>query len=152
MKNLKTTPHQNNPLSALRNLVATICFSPFTCASFFLGVHSRDCSETEMLNSHNHSYVHYSLPLSSRANGSLIAPITFKYFTPIARIVATKLRAKVSTSLQLIAIVHFSCRFREGISFPNFEERSIPELPSWNPCAVLFPLQNGALFKGEKVC
>ena len=44
----------------------------------------------------------------------------------------------------------FSRRFREGISFPNFVERSILELPLSKLFAVPFALQNGALFKGEK--
>ena len=45
----------------------------------------------------------------------------------------------------------FSRRFREGISFPNFAERSIPELPLSKLCAVPFALQNRALFEGEKM-
>ena len=45
----------------------------------------------------------------------------------------------------------FSCRFREGISFPNFLERSIPELPPAKLCAVPFALQNRALFEREKM-
>ena len=44
----------------------------------------------------------------------------------------------------------FSRRFREGISFPNFGERSILKLPLSKLCAVPFALQNRALFKGEK--
>ena len=40
----------------------------------------------------------------------------------------------------------FSCRFRKGISFPNFVERSMLKLL----CAVPLALQNRALFKGEK--
>ena len=43
----------------------------------------------------------------------------------------------------------FSRRFREGISFPNFVERSILKLPFSKIC-VPFALQNRALFKGEK--
>ena len=44
----------------------------------------------------------------------------------------------------------FLRRFREGISFPNFLERSIPRLPLSKLCAVPFSLQKRALFKGEK--
>ena len=44
----------------------------------------------------------------------------------------------------------FSRRFREGISFPNFVERCIPELPLSKLCPVPFSLQNRALFEGEK--
>ena len=44
----------------------------------------------------------------------------------------------------------FSRRFQEGISFPNFVERSILELPLSKLCSVPFALQNRALFKGEK--
>ena len=44
----------------------------------------------------------------------------------------------------------FSRRFREGISFPNFVERCIPELPLSKLCSVRFSLQNRALFEGEK--
>ena len=43
-----------------------------------------------------------------------------------------------------------SRRFREGIPFPNFVERSIPELPLSKLCTVPFALQNRALFEGEK--
>ena len=43
----------------------------------------------------------------------------------------------------------FSRRFREGISFPNFLERSILKLPISELCIVPFALQNRALFKGE---
>ena len=53
----------------------------------------------------------------------------------------------------LVASTHpdlFSRGFREGISFPNFVERSIPELPLSKLCAVPFALQNRALFEGEK--
>ena len=42
----------------------------------------------------------------------------------------------------------FSRRFREGISFPNFVERSIPELQLSKLCTVPFALQNRALFGG----
>ena len=49
----------------------------------------------------------------------------------------------------------FSRRFREGISFPNFVEKCIPELPLSKLCSVPISLQNRALFergeKGEKV-
>ena len=45
----------------------------------------------------------------------------------------------------------FSCRFREGISFPNFLERSIPELPLSKLGADPFAIQNRALFEGEKM-
>ena len=44
----------------------------------------------------------------------------------------------------------FSRRFREGISFPNFMERSILNLPLSELCAVRFALQNKALFEGKK--
>ena len=44
----------------------------------------------------------------------------------------------------------FSRRFREGISFPNFLERSILKLPLSKLCVVAFVLQNRALFKREK--
>ena len=43
----------------------------------------------------------------------------------------------------------FSRRFREGISFPNFVERSIPKLPLPKLCVVPFALQNRALVEGE---
>ena len=45
----------------------------------------------------------------------------------------------------------FSRGFREGISFPNILERSIPGLPLSKLCAVPFALQNRALFEGEKM-
>ena len=52
-------------------------------------------------------------------------------------------------------LTFFSLRFREGISFPNFVERCIPELPLSKLCPVPFAVQNRALFegggKGEKV-
>ena len=41
-------------------------------------------------------------------------------------------------------------RFREGISFPNFVERSILKLPLSELCAVPLPLQNRAPFEEEK--
>ena len=44
----------------------------------------------------------------------------------------------------------FFTQIREGISFPNFVERSIPELPLSKLCAVPFTLQNRALFEGEQ--
>ena len=44
----------------------------------------------------------------------------------------------------------FLRRFREGISFPNFVERSILKLPLSKLCAVPFALQNRALFEAEK--
>ena len=44
----------------------------------------------------------------------------------------------------------FSHTFREGISFPNFVERSILELPLSKLCAVPLTLQNRALFEGRK--
>ena len=44
----------------------------------------------------------------------------------------------------------FSRRFREGISFPNFLERSILKLPLSKLCVVPFALQNRALFEGGK--
>ena len=43
----------------------------------------------------------------------------------------------------------FLRRFREGISFPNFVERSILKVPDWKISAVPFALQNRALFDGE---
>ena len=45
---------------------------------------------------------------------------------------------------------HFLRRFREGISFPNFVERSIPDVSISKLCAVPFALQNRALFELEK--
>ena len=47
----------------------------------------------------------------------------------------------------------FSRRFREGISFPNFVERSILKLPLSKLCAVPLAQQNRALSreKGRKV-
>ena len=47
-------------------------------------------------------------------------------------------------------LTFFSRRFREGIAFPNFVERSIPELPLSKLYTVHFALQNTALFEGEK--
>ena len=44
----------------------------------------------------------------------------------------------------------FSRRFREGISFPNFVERSILKVPLSKLCAVPLALQNRALFEGRK--
>ena len=44
----------------------------------------------------------------------------------------------------------FSRRCREGISFPNFVERSIPKLALSKLRAVPCALQNRALFEGEK--
>ena len=44
----------------------------------------------------------------------------------------------------------FSRRFREGISFPEFVERSILKLTVSELCAVPLALQNRALFEGEK--
>ena len=44
----------------------------------------------------------------------------------------------------------FSLRFREGISFPNSLERSIPRVPLSKLRAVPFALQKRALFEGEK--
>ena len=43
----------------------------------------------------------------------------------------------------------FSRRFREGISFPNFLERSILKLVLSKVCVVPFAIQNGALFEGR---
>ena len=43
----------------------------------------------------------------------------------------------------------FLRRFREGISFPSFVERSL-KLPLSKLCAVPFALQHGALFEREK--
>ena len=67
-------------------------------------------------------------------------------------------RLKLSRSLIVLARWHymlilpdlFSRRFREGISFPNFVERSILKLPLSKLCAVPFAIQNRALFEGEK--
>ena len=47
-------------------------------------------------------------------------------------------------------VIFFSRRFREGISFPNFVERCIPELPISKLWSVPFSLQNRALFEGKK--
>ena len=44
----------------------------------------------------------------------------------------------------------FSRRFREGISFPNFLERSTLKLPLLKLCDVHLALQNRALSKVEK--
>ena len=44
----------------------------------------------------------------------------------------------------------FLRRFREGNSFPNFVERSVPKLPLSKLCAVPFSLQNKALFEEQK--
>ena len=44
----------------------------------------------------------------------------------------------------------FLRRFREGLSFPNFVERSILKLPLSKLCAAPFALQNRAFFEGEK--
>ena len=44
----------------------------------------------------------------------------------------------------------FSRRFREGISFPKFVQRSILKLPLSKLCAVPLALQNRAVFEGEK--
>ena len=44
----------------------------------------------------------------------------------------------------------FSRRFRKGISFPNFVERSILKLPLSELCAVSLALQDRALFEGQK--
>ena len=64
-------------------LVATIITLTFlrsrAVSARFLGGHSRALFAMRTPNSHNHSYVHYSLYLNSRANGSLITPITFAY-------------------------------------------------------------------------
>ena len=45
----------------------------------------------------------------------------------------------------------FSRVFREGICFPNFVERSIPEMPLSKLRSVPFALQNRALFEGENM-
>ena len=57
---------------------------------------------------------------------------------------------KKITSRDGCVLLIFSRRFQEGISFPNFVERSILELPLSKLCAVPFALQNRALFKGDK--
>ena len=44
----------------------------------------------------------------------------------------------------------FSRRFWEGISFPSFVQRSIPELRLSKLCTVPFALQNRALFEGRR--
>ena len=46
----------------------------------------------------------------------------------------------------------FSRRFREGVSFPNFAERSILKLPLSKLCAVPLALQNRAFFGREQRC
>ena len=79
-----------------RGLAATIHFSPFTCCFRELfSVHSRLFAATRTPNSHNHSYLHYSLckftgewfhgrkRLTNHSDHIHI-------FTPITRIVATK--------------------------------------------------------------
>ena len=83
------------PQHKLSNLVATIHFSPFTCCfrSFFW------CSFTSLFRDENAEFTESLLcihNLNSRANGSLIAPITHIHiFTPITRVVATKLSRTV---------------------------------------------------------
>ena len=70
--------------------MATINFSLFTCCfRRFLGVHSRVLFATRTPNSHNHSYVHYSL---SKFTGEWFTNHSnhIHRFTPITRIVATK--------------------------------------------------------------
>ena len=59
----------------------------------FFGVHSRVLFTTRTLNSHNHSYVHYSLP---KFTGEWFTNRTnhIQIFTPITRIVATKVGFK----------------------------------------------------------
>ena len=43
----------------------------------------------------------------------------------------------------------FSRSFREGISFPNFVERSILKLPLSKLCGVPFSLKNRVLSEGQ---
>ena len=45
----------------------------------------------------------------------------------------------------------FLRRFREGISFPNFVERSFMSLPLSKLCAMHFALQDRARLEGEKM-
>ena len=54
-----------------------------------------------------------------------------------------------SSSLELEPDL-FSRRFREGISFPNFVERCIAELPLSKLCSVPFSLQNKSTFRGRE--
>ena len=44
----------------------------------------------------------------------------------------------------------FLRRFREGISFPNFVERSVLKPPLSKLCGVRFALQKRAVFEGEQ--
>ena len=78
----------------VRFLVATIRFSPFTCCFCnFLGIHSRVLFATRTPNSHNHSYVHYSV---SKFTGEWFTNHSnhIHIVTPITGIVATKVWLK----------------------------------------------------------
>ena len=75
------TQFENSTLNPKSGVDLTLV-APFTfllsraVSARFLGVHSRVLFATRTPNSHNHSYVHYSLP---RFTGKLITPITFTY-------------------------------------------------------------------------
>ena len=77
----------------LGNLVAAIHFSPFTCCfrSLFGRSFTGFFSATRTPNPHNHSHVHYSL---SKFTGEWFTSHSnhIHRFTPITRIVATKVR------------------------------------------------------------
>ena len=75
--------------------MATIRFSRFTYGTVserFLDIHSRVLFAMRTPNSHNHSYVHYSL---SKFTGEWFANHSnhIHIFTPITRVVATKDKA-----------------------------------------------------------
>ena len=72
-----------------------------------------------------------------------------KSFQSVSASVSTKKGSRIIAICLSLSDL-FSRRFREGISFPNSVERSIPELPLPKLCAVRFALQNRALFGGEK--
>ena len=98
-------------------LVATIHFSPFTCSfcKFFWPSFTDFCSATTTLNSQNHSYVHYSL---SEFTGEWFTKITSNHihiFTPITRIVATKVQV-LSIKLERF--------FRSRLSPQNYQVAS----------------------------
>ena len=79
------------------------------------------------------------LRMRSERPGSLVIAHGWKNQDLSTRL---KFSSEIETNL-------FSRRFREGISFPNLLERSIPKLPLSRLCAVPFALQNRALFEGE---
>ena len=88
---------------------ATIHSSPFKCCfcRFFLCVRSQVCSATRTPNSHNHSYVHYSL---SKFTGEWFTNHANRIhiFTPITRIVATKVRTSQQSSKMLRPFLEIS--------------------------------------------